>query len=153
MQSLADWQATLDVNVMGVVNAIEALLPELRRAMPGSAIVAIASTEGVRGNPNIPAYTASKHGVVGLVRAAARSLGPEGLRINAVCPGAMDTPMLRGALGTIGPEVEAAMVASIPLGRTADPLEVARVARFLLSDEASYVTGAAILVDGGMTAG
>ena len=153
VQTLSDWQATLDVNLMGVVHAIEALLPALRQALPGSSIVAIASTEGIRGNANLPAYTASKHGVVGLVRAAARSLGPEGIRINAVCPGAMDTPMLRGAIGTVGPEVEAAMLASIPLGRMADPVEVGRVTRFLLSDDASYVTGAAILVDGGMTAG
>jgi NAD(P)-dependent dehydrogenase (short-subunit alcohol dehydrogenase family) len=148
----ADWDLTLRVNLNGIAYAMEAALPLLREIGRGAAIVVVASTEALRGSPLLAAYTASKHGIIGLVRSAALSLGREGIRVNAICPGAMDTPMLAAALGQAGDEVRRQMIASIPLGYVSDPMEVGRVVRFFLSPAASYVTGAAVPVDGGMTA-
>jgi NAD(P)-dependent dehydrogenase (short-subunit alcohol dehydrogenase family) len=148
----ADWDLTLRVNLNGVAYTVEAALPWLREVGRGAAIVVVASTAALRGTPLSAAYTASKHGILGLVRSAALSLGREGIRINAICPGAMDTPMLASAFGQAADEVKQQMLASIPLGYISDPTEVGRVIRFFLSPEASYVTGAAVPVDGGMTA-
>ena len=150
--NFADWDLTMSTNLNGIAYAIEALLPALREVGAGAAIVVIASTEALRGNANIAAYTASKHGALGLVRSAARTLGPERIRVNAICPGAMKTPMLAGALKHTPAGTEEQMLASIPLGYASDPKEVGYVVRFLLSEEASYVTGVGIPVDGGMTA-
>jgi NAD(P)-dependent dehydrogenase (short-subunit alcohol dehydrogenase family) len=148
----AAWDLTLRVNLSGVAYTVEAALPSLREVGRGAAIVVVASTEALRGSPLLAAYTASKHGVLGLVRSAALSLGREGIRVNAICPGAMDTPMLAGALDQAGAEARRHMIASIPLGYISDPTEVGRVIRFFLSPEASYVTGVAVPVDGGLVA-
>jgi len=145
----ANWNTTMDVNLRSFVTLGQLLLPSLRAAGPGAAIAAVSSTEGLRGQPLIPAYSASKHGVVGLVKSLARSLGPE-IRVNAVCPGFMDTPMLAKSMVEAGDEVVQQSLRMVPLARFSHPAEVARVIRFLLSDEASYVSGAAIPVDGGM---
>jgi len=146
-----NWTTTMDVNLRAFVTAGQLLLPALRAACPGSAIVAVASTEALRGQPLIPAYAASKHAVVGLVKSLARSLGPE-IRVNAVCPGFMDTPMLAKSMAEVPEEVVQQSLQAVPLARFSHPAEVARVIRFLLGDEASYVSGAAIPVDGGMLA-
>jgi NAD(P)-dependent dehydrogenase (short-subunit alcohol dehydrogenase family) len=149
----AEWHRTLDTNLTGTVTTLEATLPQLREMGRGASFVAIASTEAIRGSPYLSAYAASKHGVLGLVKSASRALAPEGIRVNAVCAGAMDTPMMAAALAQAGGEpVRQQMLANIPLGYIADPAEVAFVIRFLLSPEASYVTGAAVPVDGGMLA-
>jgi len=149
----AQWQDTLDINLTGTAATLEATLPLLREVGRGSSFVAVASTEAFRGSSYLAAYTASKHGVVGLVRAASRALALEGIRVNAVCAGAMDTPMMSRALAEAGGEpLRQQMIAGIPLGYIADPREVGYVIRFLLSPEASYVTGAAVPVDGGMLA-
>ena len=100
----------------------------------------------------MPGYCASKHGLVGTIRSIAQSLGPLGIRANAVCPGAMDTPMLAESLGAAGEDMAEQMKQMIPLGYISDPAEVARAIRFMLSDDASYITGAALPVDGGMLA-
>lgn len=148
-----EWETTLRTNLTGIAYTLEAALPLLREVGPGSSFVAVASTEAVRGSPYLAAYSASKHGVVGLVRSAARSLAPERIRINAVCAGAMDTPMMTAALSAAGGEpVRQQMIAGIPLGYIAEPREVGRVICFLLSQGASYVTGVALPVDGGMLA-
>ena len=144
------WDDVIAINLRAHGYLVNALLPALREAGPGSAIVGIASIEGIIGHGGIPSYTASKHGLIGLTRSLAHRLGPEGIRANAVCPGYVDTPMLALAITT--PEARAAFERIVPLGRLAQPDDVARVVRFLLSDEAAYVNGAPIVVDGGVTA-
>jgi NAD(P)-dependent dehydrogenase (short-subunit alcohol dehydrogenase family) len=144
------WDDVLTVNLRAEGDIVNALLPALRSAGAGSAIVGISSIEGLIGHGGIPSYTASKHGLIGLTRSLAHRLGPEGIRINAVCPGFIETPMLLPAIER--PEAREGIESSIPMGRLAQPEEVARVVRFLLSDEASYVNGSAIVVDGGVTA-
>ncbi len=144
------WDAVLATHLRGYAFVVQALLEELRRARPGSAIVGIASIEGLVGHGAIPSYTAAKHGMIGLSRSLAHRLGAEGVRVNAVCPGYIDTPMLAPAIGTADARVR--LEGSVPLGRLGEPSDVAAVVRFLLSDEARYVHGAAIVVDGGVTA-
>jgi NAD(P)-dependent dehydrogenase (short-subunit alcohol dehydrogenase family) len=145
----ASWDAVLDVNLRGQAFAIRALLPALKAAGPGSAVVGIASVEAIVGNGMVPAYCSSKSGVLGLTHSMAQRLAIDGIRINAVCPGAVDTPMLAPLLAM--PQARAQIEGRIPLRRVADPMEVARVIRFLLSDDASYVHGASIVVDAGLT--
>jgi NAD(P)-dependent dehydrogenase (short-subunit alcohol dehydrogenase family) len=144
------WDAVLDVNLRAEAMLVRALTEMLREAMPGAAIVGIASVEAIVGNGMIPAYCASKAGLLGLTRSLAHRFGLEGIRVNAVCPGAVDTPMLAPLLA-VG-DAKKQLIGRIPLRRIAEPKDIAKVVRFLLSDDASYVHGAAIVVDGGMTA-
>jgi NAD(P)-dependent dehydrogenase (short-subunit alcohol dehydrogenase family) len=144
------WNFVLDVNLRAHGLIVSALLPALRAANPGSAVVGISSIEGLIGHGGIPSYVASKHGLIGLTRSLAHRLGLEGIRANAVCPGYISTPMLEPAIPS--PEARAQLESSVPLGRLGAADEIGRVVRFLCSDEASYVTGAAIVVDGGVTA-
>jgi NAD(P)-dependent dehydrogenase (short-subunit alcohol dehydrogenase family) len=102
------------------------------------------------GSAFLPAYCASKAGLLGLTRAACAELGPEGIRINAICPGAVDTPLLAPLLEM--PGARERLESGTPLGRLAQPEDIASVVRFLLSDEAAYITGTSLVVDGGMTA-
>lgn len=146
----ARWDFVLDVNLRAEALLVRALLPELRAAGPGSAIVGLSSIEAIVANGAIPAYCASKAGLLGLTRSLAQGLAHEGIRVNAVCPGYVNTPMTKPHL-SISPEVRAQFEQHVPLGRIAAPEEIARVVRFLLSDEASYVTGAEVVVDGGIT--
>jgi NAD(P)-dependent dehydrogenase (short-subunit alcohol dehydrogenase family) len=145
-----DWDAVIDVNLRAEALLVRALLEPLRAARPGAAIVGVASVEALMGHGMMPAYCASKAGLLGLTRSLAHRLGADGIRVNAVCPGAVDTPMLAPYLAMEGMREQ--LERRIPLARIADPLEVARVIRFLLSTDASYVHGATIVVDGGMTA-
>ncbi len=107
---------------------------------------------GLQGMPNQPAYVASKHGVVGLTKAAALEFAGQGVRVNAVCPGTTMTNMVRGGIEA-GKYTLEAMEALAPVHRVADPAEIARAVRWLCSDEASFVTGAVLPVDGGTLAG
>ena len=147
--TVAQWDSVLDVNLRAYVMTSQAVLPEIRRAGPGGSILGVASIEALLGQPAIPAYCASKAGVLGATRSMAQHLAPEGIRVNAVCPGYVRTPMLAPAL--THPGVEEHMIGQTPLGRLAEPMEIGRVVRFLLSDEASYVTGIELAVDGGLT--
>jgi NAD(P)-dependent dehydrogenase (short-subunit alcohol dehydrogenase family) len=144
------WDLVLEVNLRAHGLIVSAILPALRDANPGAAVVGIASIEGLIGHGGIPSYVASKHGLIGLTRSLAHRLGLEGIRANAVCPGYIATPMLLPTLQA--PGARERLERTVPLGRLAEPEEVAKVVRFLLSDEASYMTGAAIVVDGGVTA-
>ena len=125
---------------------------ELQVMNSGAAIVNAASTAGLRGLPYSTAYCASKHGVIGITRVAAGDFGPKGIRINAVAPGFVDTPLMHGAIKELGgKDIFQDQAAAMPIARKADPSEIGRAIAFLLSDEASFITGAVYEVDGGWT--
>ncbi len=157
-------ELALDLNLRSVMVTTEAAIPELRARSAtggGSALLFTASTSGLVGSPNSPVYSMAKFGVVGFVRALAKRLAADKIRVNAVCPGPVDTPMLRVFVARPdqqrppGLDVEALVVrraSQVPLGRPGRPEEIANAALFLISDEASYVIGAALPVDGGATA-
>jgi 3alpha(or 20beta)-hydroxysteroid dehydrogenase len=150
--SAEDYLQIVRINQLGVFLGMRACLAVMRAAGGGS-IVNIASTAGIEGVPLALAYTASKHAVIGMTKAAALEFGPLGIRVNAVCPGAMLTPLLsesyKVSLSTLG----AAPFTNAPLGRMADPAEIAPTVAFLASDASSYTTGTEFVVDGGLTAG
>jgi 3alpha(or 20beta)-hydroxysteroid dehydrogenase len=121
----------------------------LMRARGGGVIVNTASIAGLRGSPNLIAYTASKHAVVGMTRAASLELARHGIRVNAVCPAPIETPMAQ----QLEPEVKRAkLTATIPMRRYGAPEEVAALVAFLASPDATYITGALYTVDGGAMA-
>jgi NAD(P)-dependent dehydrogenase (short-subunit alcohol dehydrogenase family) len=157
---MGDYDLALTLNLRSVLITTEAALPEMR-ARGGGALLFTASTSGLVGSPFSPVYSAAKHAVVGFVRAMAKRYGRENIRVNAVCPGPIDTPMLRVFVArpdqqsTRGADREALVRqrgGQNPMGRPGRPEEVANAALFLLSDEASFVTGATLAVDGGATA-
>jgi 3alpha(or 20beta)-hydroxysteroid dehydrogenase len=140
------------INQLGVFLGMRACLAVMRAAGGGS-IVNIASTAGIEGVPLALAYTASKHAVIGMTKAAALEFGAYGIRVNAVCPGAMLTPLLAESYNVSLSTLGAAPFANAPLGRMADPAEIAPTVVFLASDDSSYTTGSEFVVDGGLTAG
>ena len=144
------WNRTIAVNMTGVFFCMKAEIPHMLR-QGGGAIVNTASAAGLTGSPGLPAYVASKHGVVGLTRAAAIEYGREKVRINCVCPGPIRTPML-GRLLSSRPEMEQRFASAEPLKRLGEPAEIGEAVAWLCSDAASYVTGHAMSVDGGYMA-
>jgi meso-butanediol dehydrogenase/(S,S)-butanediol dehydrogenase/diacetyl reductase len=143
------WDQVFAVNTRAVFLCCKAAIP-LMRASGGGAIVNIASISGLFGDYAMSAYNASKGAVVNYTRALALDCGRDGIRVNAVCPGLVDTEMAAGAIAD--PADRAFWFDRIPLGRAARPDEIAGVAVFLASDEASYMTGAVVAADGGIGA-
>jgi NAD(P)-dependent dehydrogenase (short-subunit alcohol dehydrogenase family) len=147
---LSGWEETLRVNLTGVFLCLKHELREMRRQGAG-AIVNTASAAGVMGVPFLAPYCASKHAIVGLTKTAALENATSGVRVNAVLPGSVDTPMLQRYMG-IAPEVRKAILAGQPGGRLGTPEEIAESVVWLCSERASFVTGTAMLVDGGAAA-
>jgi glucose 1-dehydrogenase len=146
-----EWDRILAVDLKGVALCCKYEIAHMIGQDGGGAIVNIGSVSSFRPQPNNAAYVAAKHGVIGLSKVASLEAAPQGVRVNTVCPGAIDTPMIRGALETVGStEAEFAPLISL-FGRFGKPHEVAQASLWLCSDLASYVTGAVLAVDAGYT--
>lgn len=143
-----DWDAILAINLKGVALGCKHALPVMARQGSG-VIINNASINGLVAMPGADAYTAAKGGVIALTRVLAADWGPHGIRVNCICPGGVDTPMIADIIRDSGGSQ--ALSQGAPLGRIAKPEEIASVALFLASDASSYVTGAILPVDGGWT--
>ncbi len=147
--STDNWDKTININLKGVWFCMKYQIPEMLKTGGGS-IVNNASIAGLVGFSGMPAYVASKHGVVGLSKNVALDYAKEGIRVNAVCPGVIRTPMIDRFTGN-DKEVEKQFAEKKPMGRIGNPEEVAETVMFLCSDAASFITGQALAVDGGWT--
>lgn len=140
-----DWRVVLDTNLGGTFHTCRAAARGMMRRRSG-AIVNVSSIVGVHGNPGQTNYSASKAGIIGFTKALARELGGRGVRANVVAPGYVATRLTE----VLPDELKQAMLANTPLGRFGDPADVGAAVRFLCSDEASFITGEVLLVDGGL---
>jgi NAD(P)-dependent dehydrogenase (short-subunit alcohol dehydrogenase family) len=145
--SMENFDKIMQINVKGVWTCMKYELEQMVKQGDGGAIVNTASVAGVVGFEGLSHYTASKHAVIGLTRTAALDYGDEGIRVNAVCPGVIDTPMVERAFG----EDKEALGDQKPIGRLGQPEEIASAVYFLCSEEASFVHGHPLVIDGGYT--
>jgi 3-oxoacyl-[acyl-carrier protein] reductase len=140
-----DWETVIDTNLRGTFNTSRAVARKMLRRRSG-AIVNLSSVVGLHGNPGQANYAASKAGVIGLTKALARELGSRGVRVNAIAPGYISTELT----DVLPEEARALILQNTPLGRLGEPDDVAGAVRFLCSDEAAFITGEVLLVDGGL---
>lgn len=146
-----NWERVISINLRGVWWCMKHEIPAMRATGAACSIVNCSSIAGLTGFAGIPAYVASKHGVVGLTRSAALDLATESIRVNAICPGVIQTPMIDRFTGE-DDAARAALTAGAPMARVGVPEEIASAVLWLCSRGASYTTGQAIAVDGGWTA-
>jgi NAD(P)-dependent dehydrogenase (short-subunit alcohol dehydrogenase family) len=147
------WDQCMDVNLKGTYLACRAVLPSMLERRAGS-IINVASIEGIEGFEGGSVYNASKGGVVLLTKNMAMDYGRRGIRVNAICPGFIETPLLASVFGLEGVgHIAEGIAAAHQLGRFGQPVEIANGALFLASDEASFVSGHSLVIDGGFTAG
>ena len=144
-----EWNRIIDINLLGVFLCMKHEIPLILK-QGGGAIVNTSSGAGVIGIKGSPAYTAAKHGVIGLTRAAALDYAAQNIRVNAVCPGYIDTPMMSRYTGDT-PQGRAKMIAEEPVGRMGKPEEIAAAVMWLCSDAAAFMVGHAMVIDGGQT--
>jgi len=142
-----DWHEVINANLHGTFNLTRAAIVTLIKQKSG-VIVNIASVSGITGIPRQTNYSASKAGIIGFTKSLAREVAPYNIRVNAVAPGFIETDMLKG----LADEYKSQIIKQIPLNRFGKPEEVARVVKFLVSDDASYITGHTLVIDGGMSA-
>jgi NAD(P)-dependent dehydrogenase (short-subunit alcohol dehydrogenase family) len=150
-QTEEDWDRTINTNLKGVWLSLKYEIKQMLRQGGGGAIVNMGSTMGMIGSAGAAAYSASKHGVIGLTKAAALETARSGIRINVVCPGAIETSMSQRLFGA--PKVHESVLARHPIGRFGKPEEVAEAVVWLCSDRASFMTGQSLVLDGGFLAG
>jgi 3alpha(or 20beta)-hydroxysteroid dehydrogenase len=142
---LADFQRVLDINLIGPLLGIQAVVPHMPR---GSSIINVSSLNGLAANANTSAYTTSKFALRGLTKSAALDLGPLGIRVNAILPGVIRTPMV----SYIVDDFEERLASGLPLGRIGEPMDIASAALFLASDDSAWVSGLDLTIDGGQMA-
>jgi NAD(P)-dependent dehydrogenase (short-subunit alcohol dehydrogenase family) len=147
---VSEWDRAIGVMLTGVFLGMKYEIPAML-ARGGGAIVNTSSVAGLTGYPGQSGYIAAKHGVIGLTRTVALEYATQGIRVNAICPGTARTPMVAAALDH-SPEIAEHLVGLLPIGRVAEPSEIAEAAVWLCTDAASFVLGAALSVDGGYTA-
>ncbi len=146
--TVENWDRIMGINLRGLWLCLRRELEQMLRQEGGGAIVNCSSSAGLIGVPTLPAYTAAKHGVVGLTKVAALENARRNIRVNAVCPGMIDTPMWQRS---IPPDVTEQLLVGDPIGRMGQPSEIAEAVLWLCSDAASFVNGQALAVDGGRT--
>jgi NAD(P)-dependent dehydrogenase (short-subunit alcohol dehydrogenase family) len=150
-QSEEDWDQTIDINLKGVWLCLKYEIQQMLKQRTGGAIVNMASITGLVGSAGAAAYSASKHGVIGLTKAAALETARAGIRINAVCPAAIETDMAQRIFGA--PAVHKYVLSCHPIGRFGKPMEVAEAVLWMCSNRASFMTGQSLVLDGGFLAG
>jgi len=150
-QSEEDWDRTININLKGVWLCLKYEIRQMLKQGGGGAIVNMASVTGLIGSVGAGAYSASKHGVIGLTKTAALENAKSGIRINAVCPGVIETPMSERLFGA--PAIHKSVVGLHPVGRLGRPVEIAEAVVWMCSDRASFMTGQSLVLDGGFLAG
>jgi len=151
IQPEADWDRTIDINLKGTWLCLKYEIQQMLKQRSGGAIVNMASVAGLIGSAGFATYCASKHGVMGLTKCAALETARSGIRVNAVCPAVIETPMGERIFG--GPEVKPYAIGLHPIGRFGKPMEVAEAVVWMCSDRASFMTGQSLVLDGGFLAG